>query len=423
MRENGRRERFTSLEGMGALIVGLAMLITLAWPANARRNDGLIVFDSNRGGQRDLWVMEADGSSQTNLTNDKIEDLFPAWSPDGKRIAWTRGGRGPEGEIWVMNADGSDKQQVTFNGFSDSNPTWSPDGLKIAFRSLRGVNRDIFVINVDGTGELRLTDDPGSDFAPDWSPDGTRIAFTSSRNGHSAVYSMNADGSDVQKLTEDAQEAGLAGWSPEGDRIVYADALCATCAESDLFVMNADGSGVTQITNSTDNELARSWSRTGAQVVMDFSTVSPSGTHYSKGDIAVIGVEGGATINLTNTPGISEEHPDWSPAGRPAATEMSPDRPRAAMGDAVEVTRVLQAHVSPNPGRKLATVMYALPGSGHVRLRIFDITGRELASLVNCWQSAGTHEASFSGGPRSQLYFYRLEWEGRSASGKFALVP
>jgi Tol biopolymer transport system component len=109
------------------------MLVAAASPAGARRGDGLIVFGSDRGGQSDLWTIRPDGSNQVRLTDDKIEDVFPSWSPDGKKIAWTRGGLSPDGEIWVMNTDGSGKRQITFNGFDDAQARVSPDGSKIVF--------------------------------------------------------------------------------------------------------------------------------------------------------------------------------------------------------------------------------------------------------------------------------------------------
>ncbi len=423
MRANGRNHGRPMFWRMGTILLGLVTLSTLVLPAAARPTDGLIAFESNRGGQSDIWVMQADGSNPVNLTNDKPDDVFPAWSPDGRRIAWTRGGRGPEGEIWVMNADGSGKRQVTINGFSDYNASWSPDGLQLVFRSFRGVNRDIYSIHVDGTGEQRLTDDPASDFAPDWSPDGTLIAFTSIRGGHSAIYTMRTDGSDLRKLTADAQEAALPGWSVEGDKILYGDGFCDTCGESDVFVMNADGSGVTQITDSAENELGKSWSRTGKRVVVDWSTLTPSGKHLSKGDIAVIDVESGATINLTKTPGISEEHPDWSPAKGPSLAELGGEGSPAASLDAMELARAPRLHVTAARGRGLATIAYVLPSAGHIRLQLFDVMGRDLGCLVNEWRSAGTHEARLASGPRSQLYFYRLEWAGRTVGGKLAPLP
>src|SRR6266511_114527 len=165
--------RFVGMSAVACLVGAL-----LASPASAGETHGRIVFDSDRGGHVDLWVMNPDGSGQHKITDDKIEDLFPSWSPDGSKIVWTRGGRGPLGEIWVMSADGSGATQLTFNQFPDLNAKWSPDGSTIVFRSLRDRNADIYVMSADGTGEQRLTTDPAFDFSPDWSPNGTRIAFT-----------------------------------------------------------------------------------------------------------------------------------------------------------------------------------------------------------------------------------------------------
>ncbi|HEU5144493.1 MAG TPA: LpqB family beta-propeller domain-containing protein [Dermatophilaceae bacterium] len=301
-----RRKRAWCVLGVATLLGGPVTATAADAP------DQLIVFESvHSTSHHDLWVMSPDGTGLRQLTDDKAEDVFPAWSPDGSRIAWTVGGRTPAGEIHVMNTDGTGRTRLTYNAYSDYNATWSPDGTKIAFRSNRDGNRDIYVINADGTGEQRLTDDPAADFAPDWSPDGTRISFTRDSGVHPAVWSMAADGSDEQQLTAASLNAGVSGWSPDGSRIVFADSFCATCGESDLFVMNADGSGVTQVTDTPENELATSWSPDGTQVVIDLGRIDGAALH--KGDIALVDVATGATTRLTTTPGVNEEHPSWSP--------------------------------------------------------------------------------------------------------------
>jgi Tol biopolymer transport system component len=292
-----------------------AMLLTLigTLPAGAAPPDRLIVFDSDRGGQVDLWTMRSDGSGLVRLTNDKIPDEMAEWSPNRKQIAWTRGGEvSPTGEIWVMNADGTGKRQVTSNTFSDNAVAWSPDGRQLAYRSTRDGNPDIYVIGIDGTNERRLTTDLGTDFLPDWSPDGTRITFTRESDGVSAIYTMSAtDGSDVRKLTADPLGAGLSLYSPDGSRIAFADNFCGECGEKDVWVMNADGSGLHQVTNTADLELPHSWSFDGTRVATEFARMTSS--HVGKGDVAVVTMATGATVNLTSTNGVTEDGPDWQP--------------------------------------------------------------------------------------------------------------
>jgi dipeptidyl aminopeptidase/acylaminoacyl peptidase len=152
--------------------------------------------------------MNADGSSQTRLTNSPGFDISPAWSPDGSRIAF-RSSRDGNSEIYVMNADGTIPLRLTDNPAVDSTPQWSPDGTKLAFTSNRDGNFEVYVMNADGTSETRLTDNLAEDVAPAWSPDGTQIAFSSDRDGRqtsgqvtpSDIFVMNAEGTAQTNIT------------------------------------------------------------------------------------------------------------------------------------------------------------------------------------------------------------------------------
>jgi Tol biopolymer transport system component len=294
--------------GLGALLLALVG----ALPAGAAPSDGLLVFDSDRGGQLDLWVMRPDGTGLQKLTDDKTEDAFPQWSPSGKRIAWTRGGFGAGGEIWVMNADGTGRRQLTVNAFSDLDPVWSPDSSQLAFRSLRDGNYDIYAIRPDGTGERRLTTGPARDYAPDWSPDGARIAFTSETvDGVSAVWSMSAvDGSDLRQLTPDSLNAGIPRYSPDGSQIAFVDERCGACTvQSDVWVMNTDGSRLRRVTSTPENETTEAWSQDGKRMAVDTARLIDH--TLGKSDVAVLTMATGAIVNLTNTSSSSEAHADW----------------------------------------------------------------------------------------------------------------
>jgi TolB protein len=139
--------------------------------------DPQIAFVSDRDGNYEIYVMKADGTCQTRLTNDPEDDKYPLWSPDGSKIAFSSDRDGNR-EIYVMNADGTGQTNLTNDPAWDSQPAWSPDSTKIAFGSERdGLGGDIYVVNIDGTGLTNLTNDLASNDDPTWSPDGTKIAF------------------------------------------------------------------------------------------------------------------------------------------------------------------------------------------------------------------------------------------------------
>jgi TolB protein len=171
--------------------------------------------------------MNADGSGITRLTFDLAADFDPAWSPDGKQIAF-RSQRDGNDEIYVMRADGSQQQNITLDPAGDWSPAWSPDGRRIAFSSQRGDDalRSIYVINVDGTGLVNLTQDKSEGEYPAWSPDGARIAFSCYQGGRDATLDydiclMNADGSGQVNLTRNPAYDMYPTWSPDGRRLAF----------------------------------------------------------------------------------------------------------------------------------------------------------------------------------------------------------
>jgi TolB protein len=126
-----------------------------------------IVFESNRTGTMQVWVMNGDGSDQTQLTFDAVpKDQVPDWSPDGSRIAYTADTNPPGGQIMVMNQNGSNQHAITQAGH-DYGPVWSPDGSQLALLDM--ASRDVEVINADGSGRYVL-EQAGPQFVPAWQP-------------------------------------------------------------------------------------------------------------------------------------------------------------------------------------------------------------------------------------------------------------
>ena len=175
---------------------------------------GRIAFQSNRDGNWDIYVVNANGSGEPNqLTHNRANDSAPSWSPDGLHIAFSSKPHG-DWNIYVMNTDGSDVRQLTNHPEDDSTPSWSPDGERIAFASDRDGDWNIYVMDADGSDQTRLTDNPSLDRYPSWSSDGERIAFVSNRDGDWNIYVMNADGLGQVRLTDNLASESIPNWSP-----------------------------------------------------------------------------------------------------------------------------------------------------------------------------------------------------------------
>src|SRR5690606_863206 len=149
-------------------------------------------------GDSDIYVMDADGNNQIQLTSDANSERSPSWSPDGTKIAYC-----DDTGLYTVKADGSAKTLVTDNTSSAScGASWSPDGKTIAYFSNHSGNNEIFTIDESGDNLQNLTNHVSNDGYPTWSPDGTKIAFYSTRAAGVKIHVMDADGSNATLLTD-----------------------------------------------------------------------------------------------------------------------------------------------------------------------------------------------------------------------------
>jgi dipeptidyl aminopeptidase/acylaminoacyl peptidase len=263
-----------------------------------------IAFVSTRDGNGEVYVMGADGSNPTNLTNNAAWDIYPDWSPDGTKIIFSSDRTGND-QLYVMNADGSNLSRLTGHPANDISPRWSPDGTKILFATDRDGNYELYVMDVDGSNPTRLTDAPLVDGTPDWSPDGSKIVFYSARDYNLEVYVMNADGSDPVNLTQYQGSDTWPSWSPDGARIVFTKGLGVGFGRSDIHIMNADGSDPINISNHPEADSEPDWSPDGGRIV--FKT-----DRDGYFDIYVMNIDGSNPVRLTNHP-AADLTPVWSP--------------------------------------------------------------------------------------------------------------
>lgn len=259
---------------MHRLALATAAVVALVAAASAAATppgtNGRLAFSSNRSGQQEIYVANADGSGRTALG---APGSSPQWSPDGRRIAFGSS-RDGNNEIYVMNADGSDQTRLTFNTDYDSRPQWTADGSQLVFTRVVNGNWEIFRMNADGTNEVDLTNDPAVDWSQATSPQGKKVVFTREENGVGHLFVMTTDGKNLKRLTSTAAYDAYPSWSPSGNLIAF------TRDPGELWVMASDGSGAHQVTNVGPTRIVVNggWAPDGTRLVYTTCAAVTSGS-------------------------------------------------------------------------------------------------------------------------------------------------
>lgn len=197
-----------------------------AWSPNGTTVAFRAGRDENAGG---IWLISSDGSNLRRLTDEeKFDDMYPAWSPDGKWLVFSRGPITQEytNDLWQVTLDGWQRQLTRGKDKWDVTNSVAPDGRRIAFASSRG-NSDphdlnVWIMTIQGGKAAPRPFTFGGGEGPAWSPDGAWIAFTSNRGGGHAVYLKRVNGGPVIRITEaDNHWKGHPAWSHDGNWIVY----------------------------------------------------------------------------------------------------------------------------------------------------------------------------------------------------------
>ncbi len=179
-----------------------------------------IAYVSERGGFKEIYVMDYDGGAPQKVTAHRSTSLSPSWNPASLGLAYTSFVGGAPGIYFAELASGK-KRPIVTSGSLNMTPSFSPDGSRVVFaRSLSG-NVEIFTSDIAGNDLRRLTQSQAIDTNPAWSPKGGEIVFTSSRAGNPHLYLMDAEGANVRRLTFEGTYSDGASWSPDGSQIVY----------------------------------------------------------------------------------------------------------------------------------------------------------------------------------------------------------
>lgn len=229
-----------------------------------------IYFISTRSGNKEVWTMDYDGAAQQQLTHLKSIALSPRVSPDNSRVAFS----GLTKDSWQIMMYSRDLGRlVAFPRFGGDNisPAWSSDGSKLAFSSsMREGDPEIYTVDVSGAGLKRLTSFKGADVAPVWNPKtNAQIAWVSGHNGLPQIYLMDADGSNVQQITDQGY-AVSPSWSPNGLILAFAwfrHYGPGAPGAQDIYIMNIASRQFVQLTHDAGRNDFPSWAPDGRHLV------------------------------------------------------------------------------------------------------------------------------------------------------------
>ena len=304
--------------GLNVISVVATFVFAMHGDAQEPPDRAVILFESDRSNNEEIWVMDDDGQNQKKITKDSGRDLSPSWSPDGARIVFASN-RGEHWEhIYIMNSDGKDAQKLTA-GVRDLTPSWSPDGQWIAFVHANvneGWNFDIWVVGApEGKFDsweivefgnqketFRVTKHKDQDMEPTWSPDGKKIAWSSSRDGNFEIYSMDANGENQKRLTNDPDDDKNPAWQTKsGQKIAFS---ATRDFNNEIYVIDAaDGANPTNLTNDFGWDDYPAWSPDGTRIAF-------ASLRDDNGEIYVMDLDGGNPTNLTNNEAF-DAYPAW----------------------------------------------------------------------------------------------------------------
>ena len=297
-------------------------------------------------------------------------DRDPAWSSDGARIALAGFGEGftDDGEIFLRNADGSGDTQLTSGPGYDSDPAWAPGDLYLTFEREQDGNSEIYSMDATGGAETNITNHPADDFTAAPGPTG-KIAFASERGGNTDIYAMDPDGSNVTRLTDDPGGDGVPNWSPDGSRIAFTS---GRDGNSEIYVMEADGSNETRLTTTpTENEILPAWSPDGQQIAF----VLP-GLTCCEGTVGKINADGSGRQTLFTSDGNQQLNGglDWQPL--PVNTASTHVRPAGASPLRISLVPAAQECTAPNrthgPPLAFGSCAPVQPGSPNLTVGVGD---------------------------------------------------
>jgi TolB protein len=258
-----------------------------------------IAFVSNGTGNKEIYICEFDGYSPRQVTHLNSITLSPAWSSDGKWLAYTSYAKGNP-DLYIKNLREKRGTVISKKGINIT-PAWVPNQFALAASLSFSGDPEIYLLT--GTGKIinKLTNKKGIDLSPTWSPDGKHMAFVSKRAGTPQIYIKNTATREERRLTFQGRYNTQPSWSPKGDKVAYSG---MEAGRNNIFVIGSDGQNPVQLTHDSGDNEAPSWSPDGSLIVFSSTREGPSRiyvmTAYGTDQRRLLALQGEQT------------EPDWS---------------------------------------------------------------------------------------------------------------
>ncbi len=282
----------------------------------ALSTDGRLVFTASMDGTPNIYLVNRDGSDQRPLTRGERLEMSPSWSPDGKSVAFfSRATSGGDVDLRIVDVASGATVIVSGDGREKgpNPPAWSGDGRRLAYIGLdaRGRN-EVWVVNRDGTGlrEVSSKFEARGKADVSISPDGRRIVYVAGLRGPFHIVLTDVESNETRNLTEGVQAMHESPrFSPDGQRIVFASTRDdEMLTRSDVFVMNVDGTGVRNLSRHPNEDFNPHWTKDGRRIV--FASLR-SGTSQ----LFEVDLDSGKTRRLTNNKSHDMDHAPYPAPG------------------------------------------------------------------------------------------------------------
>lgn len=295
----------TTTSNLRPMVLKLADKIMLTYSGKKSCFNSRIAFVSNASGVKEIYVAGFDGFNPKKVSANNAITLTPAWSPDGKKLAYTSYVHGKP-DIFTQGAwPGAKRKRLTSKGTTNITPNWSPDGKHLAASLTIDGDQAIYLLTQKGKIRKRLTrkwSKWGIDVSPVFSPSGDRIAFVSKRSGTPQIYIKDLRSGRTERITFDGRYNTSPAWSPSGDRIAYAG---SKNGHFDIHVVSVRDGRTMQLTSDSGDNETPSWSPDGNLIVF-------SSTRSGKNALYVMNAYGTDQRKLVTLPG-EQTAPVWSP--------------------------------------------------------------------------------------------------------------